>query len=135
VSADPFVWQRKPAWTRATPEELAAFAPHGWLAAPGDWLAYHFAEPTRVTQVTLVLDSNLERGFAHPGVQQALPESLPQCFRLEVRRVHGWETVARVIRNVRRQVRLALDEQTTGLRFVLEETYGAPQSRVYGFLV
>lgn len=135
VSDDPFVWQRKPAWTRATPEELAAFAPHAWTAAPGDHVAYRFPGATRITQVELLLDSNLDQGFKHPHARQPLPDRLPRSFRLEALRAHGWETVARVTDNVRRQVRLALDETTTGLRLVLEETRGAPQSRVYGFIV
>jgi hypothetical protein len=135
VSADPFVWQRKPAWTRATAEELAAFEPHGWLAAPGDHVAYRFPQATRITQATLILDSNLDQGFSHPGKRQPLPDRLPRCFRIEALRTHGWETVARVTVNIRRQVTLALNERTAGLRLVLEATHGAPQSWVYGFIV
>jgi hypothetical protein len=43
--------------------------------------------------------------------------------------------VARVTVNIRRQVTLALNERTAGLRLVLEATHGAPQSWVYGFIV
>jgi hypothetical protein len=135
VSDDPFVWQRKRAWTRATDEDLAAFDMHGWLAAPGDHVAYRFPQATRITEVTLILDSNLDQGFKHPGTRQPLPDRLPRSFRIEALRAHGWETVAQVTDNVRRQVTLALNETTAGLRLVLEETRGAPQSRVYGLMV
>ncbi len=135
VSGDAFVWQRKPAWTRATAAELAAFDMHGWLAAPGDHVAYRFPQPTPITDVELILDSGLEQGFKHPGTRQPIPAALPRRFRLEALRPHGWETVARVTDNVRRQVKLALNETTAGVRLVLEETYGAPQSRIYSFTV
>jgi len=135
VSDDPFLWQRKPAWSRATEEEVAAFDTHCWQAAVGDWIAYYLDAPQLISTVTLILDSDLERGFKHPGTRQPLPESLPKQFRLEARRGTSWEPIAVVCDNVQRQVIIQVNIETTALRFVLEATHGAAQSRVYGFLL
>ena len=98
-------------------------------------MAYHFDKPTLIGQATLVLDSNLERGIAlqAPGRQEPFPENLPRRFRLEIRRHGDWEPVAVVTDNAQRLVTLPVNEEATGLRFVLEETHGGAHSHVYGF--
>jgi hypothetical protein len=135
VSDDPFRWQRKPAFSAVEAADLAAFDQHSWQAAPGDHIAYRFEAPTYVEQVTLLLDSNLERSVAlkAPGVQEPFPENLPRRFRVEVCQGSDWEPVAVIEDNIQRQVRVPVHTATTGVRFVLEETHGGVGSRVYGF--
>jgi len=136
VSSDPFVWMHKPAFSKADDADLAAYDQHSWSAAPGDHAAYHFDKPTRIEQVTLMLDSNLERSVAlkAPGVQEAFPENLPKRFRVEVRQGSAWEPVAVITGNTQRQVRVPVNQTTNGVRFVLEETHGGASSQIYGMI-
>ena len=136
ISSDPFIWMHKPAFSKVDDAELAAYEPHSWRAAPGDHVAYHFDKPARVEQVTLILDSNLERSVAlkAPGVQEAFPENLPKNFRIEVRQGSTWEPVAVISGNTQRQVRVPVNQTTNGVRFVLEETHGGASSQIYGII-
>ena len=136
VSSDPFIWMHKPAFSKVDDAELAAYEPHSWRAAPGDHVAYHFDKPARVEQVTLILDSNLERSVAlkAPGVQEAFPENLPKNFRIEVRQGSTWEPVVVISGNTQRQVRVPVNQTTNGVRFVLEETHGGASSQIYGII-
>jgi len=85
----------------------------------------------------LILDSNLERSIAlkAPGRQEPFPENLPKSFRLEIRRAKSWEPVAVITDNAQRHVTLPVNAETTGIRFVLDETHGGAASNVYGFFV
>ena len=136
VSSDPFIWMHKPAFSKVDDADLAAYNQHSWSAAPGDHVAYHFDKPTRIEQVTLMLDSNLERSVAlkAPGVQEAFPENLPKRFRVEVRQGSAWEPVAVITGNTQRQVRVPVNQTTNGVRFVLEETHGGASSQIYGMI-
>ena len=136
VSSDPFIWMHKPAFSKVDDAELAAYEPHSWHAAPSDQVAYHFDKPSRVEQVTLILDSNLERSVAlkAPGVQEAFPENLPKNFRIEVRQGSTWEPVVVISGNTQRQVRVPVNQTTNGVRFVLEETHGGASSQIYGII-
>lgn len=136
VSSDPFIWMRKPAFSKADSADLATYDPHSWRAAPGDHVAYHFDKPTRIEQVTLILDSNLERSVAlkAPGVQEPFPENLPKQFRVEVRQGAAWEPIAVITNNTQRQVRVPVKQTTSGVRFVLEETHGGGASQIYGII-
>jgi hypothetical protein len=135
VSRDPFVWMRKPPFSAADADDLAAYEHHAWHAAPGDAVTYHFDAPTHIDAVTLVMDSGLERNITlqAPGVQEAFPERLPRRIRLDARRAGAWETVALIDHNIGRQVRIPVGETTTGLRCVVEATHGGDASDVYGF--
>jgi len=46
-----------------------------------------------------------------------------------------WETIARVVNNCQRHVRIPIHAQVDGIRFVPEETWGAPETRLYMFNV
>ncbi len=133
TSDDPFVWQRKPAWSRATPEEVAAFDPHSWRAEAGDWIAYRFDAPQPVEQVTMVLDSNLDRGFRHPNSPQDLPPAMPKAFTIEIMVDGAWETFHRVSENHLRHVRIPLRRTVGGVRLTLDELHGAETTELYGF--
>jgi hypothetical protein len=133
VSADPFVWQRKPAWSRATEEELAAFDRHSWQAKAGDWIAYEFETPRAVEQVTLVLDSNLEREFTHPNRAQDLPPNMPKAFTLEIKVGGTWETFHRVTENHLRHLKIPVRKTVGGIRLRIDELHAAETTDLYGF--
>jgi hypothetical protein len=93
------------------------------------------------------LQQTLLRDDAYlPGVAQTFPPALararltasppsvlPKAFRIEGLIGEQWRLLARAERNGQRwccfPVRVGLD----GMRFVLEETWGSPRSRVYAF--
>jgi hypothetical protein len=113
---------------------------HAWLCRPGDWLAYALAAPARVAEATVVLDTALDQDpqLSHwhwrgaPALATT-PEVLARDFRLEVLAGGGWKPLAEVRDNRMRQVRIPVGREATGVRFNLEKTWGAPETRVYGF--
>jgi hypothetical protein len=137
VSDDPFLWMRKPPFSNIDADELATYNPHCWSAKTGDYIAYRFDKPTFVKQAVLLLDSNLERSIAFkaPGWQEPFPENLPKKFRLEILNNGNWEIALAENDNSQRQIYLAVNKMTDGIRFVLDETYGGTTSRIYGFFI
>jgi hypothetical protein len=138
VSSAPELWMAKEPFQRMTDAELAAYTPHSWCAQPGDQLAYHFDNSVMVNDLTLILDSNMERSIAlrGPGWQEAFPADMPKRFRIDVRgRGGAWETAATVENNTQRHVRLRIAQPARALRLTLEETWGGEQSHVYGLFV
>jgi hypothetical protein len=110
--------------------------PHCWVARPGDWLALTFDGPRHVREARLVLDSAMDQliqltWFHGRMPMNAPPAPLPRRLRLEGRTGETWETVARLEENHQRLVRLPVERELCALRLVLEETWGAEESRVY----
>jgi len=110
---------------------------HCWTAAPGDWLAYEFQHPIQVDTVTLILDSAMEKviSFNIGRADTELPTVIPRNFRLEGLAAGKWIPLHQVMDNYQRLVRLPVAMTLSGLRWTLEDTWGAAQSRVYGFYV
>ncbi len=114
--------------------------PHAWTAGPGDWIAYAFPGRTPVKEAELVLDTGMETQIGmvfepHGKDLFKIPAAMPKSFRLEGRVGQAWEPLARVTDNRSRHLRIPVNRQLDGLRFTLEETRGAPESRVYAFTV
>ena len=112
--------------------------PHAWVARPGDHAAYLFDSPQRLRRVTLVLDSAMDKliQMSYHQADDALtapPAVTPRAFRIQSLSGNSWRDVSRVADNYQRLVRLSVDLVTQGIRFVLDETWGAPDSRVYAF--
>ena len=113
---------------------------HAWLCTPGDWLAMRFAEPVRAASVNLIVDSALDRivAMSHhqmDGQLSAPPEVMPRVFRLEGQGPdEAWRELARVSDNVQRQRRFVFNGPLRAIRFMLDATWGGPQSRVYAFV-
>lgn len=133
TSDDPFVWMRHPDWTPATAEQLAAFDMHSWQARAGDWIAYRFADPQPVEQVTLVLDSNLERVIKHPNSPQDPPPSMPKAFTIEIQTGGAWQPFYSTAENSLRQVKVPVGKTVEGIRLTINELYAAETTHVYGF--
>jgi hypothetical protein len=113
---------------------------HAWECSPGDWVAYTFGEKKPVGHVTLVLDSGLDRNVAmshHHGNEQLTspPPTLPRILRVEGLFDGRWRPIETLTDNHQRLVRIHDDEQTAGVRLVVEKTWGADRTRVYGFTV
>jgi len=111
--------------------------PHAWECSPGDHVAYLFTQPSLVSEATLLLDSDLAKGIGHKysrgNILTSIPPVMPKAFRLEGLREGSWQTLARFDEHHQRLVRVPLNQRLEGVRFVLEETWGADRTRVYAF--
>lgn len=115
-------------------------AQHCWTCSAGDHVACLFPSTELVRTATLVLDSALDRNvtmsYHQPDDQlRRVPDVMPRAFRIEAMTDGRWHQVARCEDNHQRLVRLAVNRQVQGVRFVLETTWGADASRVFGFYV
>jgi hypothetical protein len=114
---------------------------HAWVARPGDHIAYLFPEAGDVREVTLVLDSELSKGITYswkehndpPRRLPCTPPAMPSVFHLDGLIDGEWHTLRTVTGNHQRLVRLSLETRVQGVRFVLDESWGGPESRVYAF--
>ena len=113
---------------------------HCWQCGIGDWIAYEFGDVTQVEEVSIVLDSELEKCLMLlleevPNKLTEMPAALAKAFHLDGLVGGDWETVARVSGNCQRLVRVPVNRQLKGIRFVLDETWGSERSAVYAFHV
>ncbi len=111
-----------------------------WACRPGDWIAYEFQTATKFTNVTVILDSGLDRNVAlsyHQKDEQLTspPDVMPKVFRIEGLRGDEWQELFRVDRNHHRFCRFPLTPNLNGVRFLLDETWGSETSRIYAFYV
>jgi hypothetical protein len=113
---------------------------HAWTCRAGDSVAYEFARPARVEAATLVLDSAMHKNIQMSlhgdfGQLRAVPPEMPKAFHVDGLADGRWRTLARVEDNGQRLVRLPLGEALAGVRFVLDGTWGADESKVFAFWV
>jgi hypothetical protein len=111
---------------------------HAWVASPGDWITYRFAKPTFVNAVTLLLDSALDRCIQMSFHQKddqltAPPDVMPKLFVLEGWIEGNWQILTRQINNYQRLVRIAVGLELGGVRWKLEQTWGAKVTKVFAF--
>lgn len=113
---------------------------HAWTHSAGDWAAYEFAAPRRVSQATLVLDSALDRKIQmsfHQADNQltAPPPELPKAFRLEAKAGGEWQTVHEIAGNHQRLIRLPIGRPVEAVRYTLDQTWGGALSKLFAFYV
>jgi hypothetical protein len=113
---------------------------HRWPCHKGDHLTYRFDGERVVEQVTLVVDSALDKNVAMSYHQRddqltQVPDVMPKAFRIEIFNHGAWHTLHRVKHNYQRLVRVPIGCATEGVRFVLEETWGNETSHIYAFYV
>ena len=117
--------------------------PHAWVAHPGDRIAYLFPQSAPVRELTLVLDSDLSKSICYswkepfdpPRLLTEIPPAMPKVFHIDGLIDGEWQTLETVTGNYQRFIRLFLDRPLEGVRFVLDETWGGEESRVYAFYV
>ena len=113
---------------------------HCWPWRVGDSIAYQFERPQPVRQVTLILDSALDKNIqmSHHGNYQQLtspPAPMPKALRMDTLSDGKWVAREELKDNHQRLVRLPVGNRVSGIRITLEETWGAPTSNVYAFYV
>ena len=116
---------------------------HAWFVGPGNWAELCFDQPHRLEHCRIVFDSDLRRKHLSVGGRQlpdggtnTPPPTLVKAFRLLVRAADGsWTEAARITENHQRLARVPLAVETDAIRLVIDETWGAEQTRVFGFEV
>lgn len=113
---------------------------HAWEAPLGSAIEYHWKEPVNLGGARLVFDSNLTNmkrmpcSYPQKGEWCRVPSTLMRAFRIEARDAKGqWKVAYRCANNYHRLVEVPLSIQTTGLRLVPEQTWGANGARVFAF--
>ena len=114
--------------------------PHAWTCRAGDSVAYLFGKAVPVQGVSLTLDSAMDKliAMSHHGEYGALtsiPPATPKAFHLDALRGGQWSRLATIQENYQRLVRLSVGAELEGVRFVLDGTWGAQESRLYCFHV
>jgi hypothetical protein len=113
--------------------------PHAWICHPGDHAAYTFPQAGQVQEVTLLLDSDLSQGIGHKqsrsNMLHSIPPEMAKTFHIDGLIDGEWKTLREETDNHQRMVRLSLGQRLEGVRFVLDETWGADATRVYAFYV
>jgi hypothetical protein len=113
---------------------------HSLNCREGDSIEMIFRKKSPVNNVTLILDSGLDKLVAMSHLQKddyinRLPEVMPRVFRIEGKIDSGWKELVHIDDNYMRLARFQINRQVEGIRFVLEKTYGAAESRIYAFYV
>ena len=112
-----------------------------WIGKEGDYLEYTFAEPTAVSSLRIVFDSDLNRkGYNMPcrfllkTPYLKLPATLVRSFVLEFVDENGEKTVASY-QNHQRFVRIPVEKKIRSVRLIPTATWGAEEYRVFSFEV
>ncbi len=111
---------------------------HCWQCSENDWIAYMLKKEIIVKKISLILDSGLDKLIAISHLQEdnqlaTMPETMPRNFRIEGKMENRWRRLCSVRNNHQRLLRLDINKKVSGIRFVLEKTYGSKKSRVYAF--
>jgi hypothetical protein len=116
---------------------------HAWMARPGDWAMLELATPAALSQLTLIVDSEMESDpqmshFRPVGPQlRATPGRMPRDIRIETRRDGQWSQVARITDNRQRFIRVTVDcdAEVEAIRATFERTWGGEWSHIYAMHV
>lgn len=115
---------------------------NGWTGALGSSVTYSFTQPETISQVRLVLDSNLNRpaknmrhNFALNAAPWVVPDTIVRHFRIELQNAGGdWETVFEETNNYQRLVRVPLKPTLTrGVLLTALATWGAEKAHLFAF--
>lgn len=112
---------------------------HAWVGHVGETVEYTFAEPRKVEEAFLVLDSDLNTNIritcTHTGAPAlVMPRTLVRGFRLEGCVKGQWQELYREADNHQRLVKVKLGQALEGLRLCPESTWGAEEFRVFSFV-
>jgi hypothetical protein len=111
---------------------------HCWEGKIGDSIEYNWEKMLRVSEVTLIINSALDKNVAmsyHQPDDQltAIPEEMIKGVRIEVKIDKGWELFVDVKDNYQRLVRIPIGHRVCGVRATFLSTWGAKKVRVYAF--
>ncbi|NQU44539.1 FAD-dependent oxidoreductase [bacterium] len=139
----PLTWKARLAASHGNPEAVRdGFArpidgnEHAWTAREGSHIEYLFDKPEDVTEAILALDSGLETYIAlrttRPG-STFVPRMMPRRFRIQILDGNSWQNAAVCDDNHQRHIRVPIRKKTGGVRYILDKTWGAENSRLFNF--
>ena len=115
---------------------------NGWWAAPHACATYTFDSPVRLSRARMTFDSNLADKKRMPcwipkeGTTIQMPPMLARAFAIDIQDASGmWQRVHLVEDNARRLVKLPLQVEARGVRFVPLQAWGGEQMHVMAFEV
>ena len=114
---------------------------HGWPCRRGDHVSYILPRAAMVNEVSLVMDSALDKDIAmslhprggRPMPVRGVPRVLPRAFRIQGLKGGKWKTIAAIEDNCQRFLRIPLGKKLSGVRFLLDATWGAKATRLHAF--
>lgn len=90
-----------------------------------------------MNEATLARDSSLDKNAVMSqhceGTLRSPPKTLPRAFRVEGLDGDRLKTLRTVEDNAQRLVRIHVAMKLAGLRFTLDATWGAPETKVFAF--
>jgi len=137
---------------------------NGWYADPGQWVEYRFDKPEKIRCTRIIFDSDLNRLIRKkklgsdviangndPAIVstremkccyplhmelKAVPACMTKVFRIEAEDKCGnWVEVFREDNNYQRLVLVSLDIETSALRLICEDTWGAERVHLFAWNV
>ena len=129
--------------------ELYGEGDQGFTMGVGASVEYHMDQPTEVSRVRVVFDSDLNR-ITLPGdtiertksmraslrldtPRSCMPKTLAKVYSLEVETENGWEGVLFETENLRRLVTAPICRVVTGIRLPVQETWGEENVHIMSF--
>ncbi len=113
-----------------------------WVGQKGDFIEYTFEKPTKIEEIRLVFDNDMNRDyhnmpFCYPLVEPKfkLPRTLVDAYRIEGVLANGESVTLEIAENHQRFVKHAVDWTVKSLRFVPLSTHGVEDYRVFDFEV
>jgi len=111
---------------------------HVWQAEPGAMITFRWPQAEKIGGLRLVFDSDLSLmkrmpcSFPLKARRAGVPATMIRRYRVDAQQADGrWRTVHRETNNYQRLVRLPLGVAAKALRVVPEETWGAPDARIF----
>lgn len=113
---------------------------HAWVGRVGDEITLRWDTPRRLSSLTLIADSALDRRLWRIYERVSLdrfapPDVLLKGFTIEVDDGSGWHTAHTCADNHQRLVRVPLERTATGVRLRCNATWGSEVVRLYALYV
>lgn len=111
-----------------------------WQGTAGEEITYSFEKATKISQIRLVFDSNLNRNYRNMPCNYPLeekiiklPDTIIKAYRMEGVGENGEVFSLEMENNHQRFVKHFVDWQVKKLRFVPISTWGCDTFRLFGF--
>jgi hypothetical protein len=112
---------------------------HAWHCKPGDWIAYSFDGEQPISEITLILDSALEKDISlslyggHHNQLFQLPGVVPRKLRIDGLSAGQWQLLHEIEDNHQRFLRFMVDRPLASVRVTINDLWRGQDSRVYAF--
>jgi hypothetical protein len=103
----------------------------------GGYLELNWDQPIKPERLRMVVQSNLHDtkrlpcSFPKGGNRVEMPKAMPRNISIQKKDGSGWMEIARVDNNHQRLIRLPLEGEMSGLRIVIESTWGGIPAEIF----